>query len=205
MSIDIMATPYKFNKLKEQGFDSALGYWFWNIAVMIAPEDTGNLRSAITLKTNKARKIRISYNTFIANYIQFLEEAQGPVKKYKDFIKKDTTEAIAEQLVSWIITGRRPLFARQGVKPFVKLSQSKYAPFSKERMFLKQANMNASIINAKARMQISKIREVDYSNSKSSVTGQRVETQKSIGYARSSRGISHLQQIYRERVNQIQS
>lgn len=199
MDIYVTATPYKFNKLKKEGFDSALGYWFWNIAVMIAPLDTGNLRSAITLKTNKPRKIKISYSTFMANYIQFLEEAQGPVKKYKDFIKKDTTEAIAEQLVSWIITGKRPLFARQGVKPFVELSQSKYVPFSKERMFLKQANMNANIINATTRMQISKIREVTYTGVRQKVTGQRVETSSVF------RKSSHLQQIYRERVNQIQS
>jgi|LGVE01.1.fsa_nt_gb hypothetical protein len=204
MSIDIMATPYKFDKLKKQGFDSALGFWFWNIAVMIAPIDTGNLRSAITLKSNRARRIRISYSTFMANYIKFLEEGQGPVKKYKDFIKKDTTEAIAEQLVAWIITGRRPLFSRQGIKPFVKLSASKHSPFTRERMLLKQANMNANVINSKTRMQISKIREVDYSNSKSSITGKRVDTQKTQGHNRASRGISSLQQIYRERVNQIQ-
>ncbi len=202
MSIDIMATPYKFNKLKSQGFDMALGYWFWNIAVMIAPMDTGNLRRAITLKSNRARKIRISYSTFIANYIQFLEEGQGPVKKYKDFIKKDTAESIAEQLVAWIITGKRPLYARQGVKPMVKLSASKYSPFSRERMFLKQANMNSNVLTAKTRMQISKIREIDYSGSKQSNTGQKVTTVTSRG---GNKGISRLNQIYRERVNEIRS
>jgi hypothetical protein len=202
MSIDIMATPYKFNKLKSQGFDTALGYWFWNIAVMIAPMDTGNLRRAITLKSNRARKIRISYSTFIANYIQFLEEGQGPVKKYKDFIKKDTAESIAEQLVAWIITGKRPLYARQGVKPMVKLSASKYSPFSRERMFLKQANMNSNVLTAKTRMQISKIREIDYSGSKQSNTGQKVTTVTSRG---GNKGISRLNQIYRERVNEIRS
>lgn len=203
MSIDIMATPYKFNKLKTQGFDVALGYWFWNMAVMIAPYDTGLTRSSISLKTNKPRRIRISYDTFRANYIQFLEEGQGPVKKYKDFIKKDTTEAIAEQLVSWIITGRSPAFARQGVKPFVQLGKSKHAPFSIERSFLKQANMNANVITAKTRMQISKIREIDYSGNKQKFTGQKPVT--SSDYKRANRNISHLERIYKDRVKQIQS
>ena len=199
MSIDIYATPYKFDKLQKKGFDSALGYWFWNIAVLIAPIDTGNLRSAITLKANKERKIRISYNEFIANYVQFLEEGQGPVKKYQDFIKKDTTEVIAEQLVSWIITGRRPLYARQGVKPIVNLRNSKYKPFSMEKTLLKQANMNANVINAITRMQISKIRELTYTGVRQKVTGQRVQT--SGNFRKSSR----LQQIYKERIKEIRS
>ena len=202
MSIDIMATPYKFNKLQKQGFDMALGYWFWNIAVMIAPYDTGLTRSSILLKKNKPRRIRISYDTFRANYIKFLEEGQGPVKQYKDFIKKDTAEAIAEQLVSWIITGRRPAYAIQGVKPFVQLKKSKHAPFSIEKSFLKQANMNSNVITAKTRMQISKIREVDYSGKKQTTTGQRPTTQTIKG---NNRNISHLQRIYKERVSRIQS
>lgn len=199
MSIDIYATPYKFDKLQKKGFDSALGYWFWNIAILIAPIDTGNLRSAITLKANKERRIRISYNEFIANYVQFLEEGQGPVKKYQDFIKKDTTEVIAEQLVSWIITGKRPLYAKQGVKPIVQLSASKYKPFSMEKTLLKQANMNANVINAITRMQISKIRELTYTGVRQKVTGQRVQT--SGNFRKSSR----LQQIYKERIKEIRS
>ena len=205
MSIDIYATPYKFDKLQKKGFDSALGYWFWNIAILIAPIDTGNLRSAITLKANKERRIRISYNEFIANYVQFLEEGQGPVKKYQDFIKKDTTEVIAEQLVSWIITGKRPLYAKQGVKPIVQLSASKYKPFSMEKTLLKQANMNASVINARSRMEISKIRELNYTGSKQTITGQRTQTQTSGGYRQTNRGISRLENIYKERIKEIRS
>jgi len=205
MSIDIYATPYKFDKLQKKGFDSALGYWFWNIAILIAPIDTGNLRSAITLKANKERRIRISYNEFIANYVQFLEEGQGPVKKYQDFIKKDTTEVIAEQLVSWIITGRRPLYARQGVKPIVNLRNSKYKPFSMEKTLLKQANMNARVITARSRMEISKIREVNYTGAKQKVTGQRVSSEVIIGYKKMNKNISHLENIYKERIKEIRS
>lgn len=202
MQINIMATPYKFYKLQKHGFDSALGYWFWNIAVMIAPMDTGNLRRSILLKANKSRHIRISYNTFMANYILFLEEGQGPVKKYKDFIKHDTAEAITEQLVSWILTGRKPSFARQGVKPFVQLGTSRNRPFSQEMSLLKQANMNSHVINAKTRMQISKIRELTYNGSKQSISGQKVNTSSQLG---SNRNISHLQNIYKQRMNQIKS
>ena len=205
MSIDIYATPYKFDKLQKKGFDSALGYWFWNIAILIAPIDTGNLRSAITLKANKERRIRISYNEFIANYVQFLEEGQGPVKKYQDFIKKDTVEVIAEQLVSWIITGRRPLYARQGVKPIVNLRNSKYKPFSMEKTLLKQANMNARVITARSRMEISKIREVNYTGAKQKVTGQRVSSEVIIGYKKMNKNISHLENIYKERIKEIRS
>ena len=203
MSIDIMATPYKFNKLKKEGLDSSLGYWFWNIAVMIAPMDTGNLRASIVLKRNKPRNIRISYNTSRANYLKFLEEGQGPVKKYKDFIKKDTAEAIAEQLASWIVTGKAPAYAVQGVKPFIVLKKSKHQPFSREKAFLKQANMNSNALTAKTRMQISKIREIGYTGNKGTFTGQKVTT--SIGSRGGNKGISILTNIYRERVNQLKS
>jgi len=168
MQINILATPYKYNKLLKKGFDQSLGYLFWNTAVMIAPIDTGNLRRSILLAKNNSRHIKISYDTFMANYIQFLEEGQGPVKKYKN-----TAQAITEQLVAWIITGRRPLFSRQGVKPFVQLKESKRQPFSAERALLRQANMNTNVISAKARMQISKIREIAYYNERSKVSGNK--------------------------------
>ncbi len=203
MSIEISVSPEKYNRLLVEGFDSALGFWFWNIAVLITPYDTGAARSAISLRSNKPRKIRVSYDTFRALHIKFLEEGQGPVKKYKDFIKKDTTEAITEQLVSWIITGNRPAFARSGVRPFVKLKTSKYTPFSKERNLLKQANMNSNVITAKARMQISKIRELEHSGIAQRATGRKVETTTSINYKRNNKNISVLNQIYKDRVSQI--
>ena len=202
MSIDIMATPYKFNKLKKQGFDMALGYWFWNIAVMIAPYDTGATRASILLKTNKPRRIRISYNEFMANYIKFLEEGQGPIKKYKDFIKKDTAEAIDEQLASWIMTGKAPTYAIQGIKPFVVLRKSKNAPFSRERALLKQANMNSNVITASSRMQISQIREINYNGTIQKSSGQSPSTLKS--GSKYNKNISKLNNIYKERLKQIQ-
>lgn len=203
--IDIMATQYKFDKLSKNGFDSSLGYWFWNMAVMIAPMDTGNLRSAIMLSKNKSRHIRISYNTFMANYIRFLEEGQGPVKKYKDFIKGDTREAIVEQLVSWIISGKAPSYAKQGVKPFVQLGISRNKPFSQERALLRQANMNTSTLTAKTRQQISKIREASFNQKRARSSGERVQTQIQAGLSSKSlnRNTSKLEAIYKDRIKQI--
>jgi hypothetical protein len=200
MQINILATPYKYNKLLKKGFDQSLGYLFWNTAVMIAPIDTGNLRRSILLAKNNSRHIKISYDTFMANYIQFLEEGQGPVKKYKNFIKGDTAQAITEQLVAWIITGRRPLFSRQGVKPFVQLKESKRQPFSAERALLRQANMNTNVISAKARMQISKIREIAYYNERSKVSGNKPSVSNASGPKGINRNISHLGQIYKDRM-----
>ena len=201
MSIDITITPYRFNKLQSEGFDMALGYWFWNMAVMIAPYDTGATRASILLKKNKPRRIEISYDIFKANWIQFLEEGQGPVKKYKDFIKKDTAEAIAEQLVSWILTGKAPTYAIQGIKPFVVLKKSKQQPFSREITFLKQANMNVNAINAKTRMKISQIREMEYTGSSKKTSGQKTTTLINGGRS-SNRNISKLNNIYKERLKQ---
>ena len=203
MSVDIYISLEQFNKIREQGFDMALGYWFWNMAVMIAPYDTGATRASIMLRKNKPRNIRISYDTFKANWITFLEEGQGPVKKYKDFIKKDTAEAIVEQLVSWIMTGKAPAYALNGIKPFVVLRKSKNTPFSRERALLKQANMNSNVITAKTRMQISKIREVEYLGSKQKASGNKPATL--VNNRGGNKGISNLQNIYKKRVSEINS
>jgi hypothetical protein len=203
MQINIMVGLERFEAIQKQGFDQALGYWFWNTGVMIAPMDTGNLRSSILLAKNKPRHIKISYNTFMANYIQFLEEGQGPVKKYKNFIKGDTAQAITEQLVSWIITGNVPSMARYALKPFVVLKGSNHKPFSAERALLKQANMNTNVISAKARMQISKIREMNYNGNTQRITGQKITTYNAKGTKSTNRNISHLQTIYNERRKQI--
>jgi len=60
--------------------DSQLGYWLWNIAVSLAPYDTGNLRRAITMNKNSQTRIRIVYNAFNAIYLHYLEMGDGPVK-----------------------------------------------------------------------------------------------------------------------------
>ncbi len=203
MSIELTVSPEIYERIKTQGFDMALGYWFWNMAVMIAPEDTGNLRASIALKKNKPRRIKISYDTSRSNYTKFLEEGLGPVKKYKDFIKKDTAEAITEQLVSWILTGKAPSYAVQGVKPFVVLNKSKHQPFSREKVFLKQANMNANVITAKTRMEISRIRELSYTGNKSTSTGQKPT--KLVNSRGGNKGMSNLNRIYKERVAQAKS
>jgi hypothetical protein len=200
MSIDVETDLHQFEKLQKQGFDMSLGYWFWNMAVMIAPYDTGATRSSIMLKKNKPKRIKISYDLSKAVHVKFLEEGVGPVKKYKDFIKKDTAESIAEQLVSWIITGKSPSYAMQGIKPFIVLKTSKHNPFSWEQTLLKQANMNTNSINAKTRSQISKIRETTHTGYIQRSSGKSPST---LSSGRNNAGVSNLQKIYKERVSKI--
>lgn len=195
----------RFEEIYKYGFPTALGYWFWNMAVMIAPEDTGNLKRSITLASNSPRKIRIRYDLSAANYTKFLEEGVGPVKKYKGFISVDTTAAITEQAISWIITGKTPMFLVTSPKPFVSLKSSSNQPFSWERAYLKQADVNAKTITAKSRMEISKIREMNYTGQISRAKGERVESANAkgskIGY--NNRNFSKLHQIYMQRKNEI--
>jgi len=191
MDFYITVSPEMYEKVKN--LDNSLGMWFWNMAVMIAPEDTGNLRSAITLNSNTSKKINIRYNTMKANYIKFLEEGVGPVKKYKGFIGIDTVNAITEQLIIYLTTGKKPLFTRT---PFVTLKSTKNV-FPKERAFLRQANMNVSNIDAKSRAKISQIRESAYRKSvglkSSNISGRRVETNR----IRANSGIGELNKIYK--------
>lgn len=192
MDFYITIKPEIYEQVKN--LDSSVGMWFWNMAVMIAPEDTGNLRSAITLVSNRSKLITIRYNTMKANYIKFLELGQGPVKKYKGFIGVDTVMAITEQMIIYLKTGKKPLFTRT---PFVTLKKTK-SVFPKEKTFLRQANMNVNNIDAKSRGKISQIRETKYRQSKglklSNMSGRRVETNK----ISANRGIGQLNQIYKE-------
>ena len=71
MDFYIEISPEMYEKVKE--LDSSLGMWFWNMAVMIAPRDTGNLRSSITLASNTTKKINIRYNLMKSNYTKLLE------------------------------------------------------------------------------------------------------------------------------------
>ena len=179
-------------------FDQSLGMWFWNMAVMIAPYDTGNLRRSITLKKNSVRNINIQYNTMRANYIKFLEEGIGPVKKHTGFIGVNTRLAIVEQLIMYLKTGKKPLFTAQ---PYVALRNSK-SVFPSEKAFLRNADMNVSSINANTRRKISMIRETAYRREHgrklSSFSGQKVLTGKmqQDKIKANSKGISTLHQMY---------
>jgi len=198
MEIYITLTEEQFNKVKD--LDTSLGMWFWNMAVMIAPYDTGNSRRAITLNSNTSKKIQIRYNTTQANYIKFLEEGLGPVKKYKGYIGEKTRMAIVEELIHYLSTGQKPMFTST---PHVTLRSSK-SVFSKERKYLKQADMHSHAITAKARNTISKIRETEYRKAHgialNSFTGKKVTTSKLSGQKvrGAVKGISTLSQVYRE-------
>lgn len=192
MDFYITVDPEIYEEVKN--LDSSLGMWFWNIAVMIAPYDTGNLRSSITLATNTSKLITIKYNLSKANYAKFLEMGLGPVKKHKGYISVTTRLSIVEQLISYLKTGRKPLFTGT---PYVTLRSSENV-FPREKSFLRKANMGVNIIDAKARGTISKIREAQYRKvnnlKKQRMTGLRVQTNKT----RAIRGQSMLNQLYRE-------
>lgn len=164
-----------FERIKE--LDPALGMWFWNIAVMSSPYDTGNLRRSITLNRNTSKVINIRFNTMQANYITFLEEGVGPVKKYKGFIGNNITTEIVEQLLGYLKTGVKPIME----VPSVVLRGSKQV-FRAERNMLRQAGMYQKAISATARNRISIIREANYRKQKglplSSFSGRKVETTK---------------------------
>ena len=175
-----------YDKVKE--FDESLGMWFWNMAVMISPYDTGNLRRSITLVSNKPKKINIRYSLMRANYIKFLEEGLGPVKKHTQFIGTKTRLAIVEQLIIYLQTGKRPMFTRT---PYVSLRNTK-GVFPSEKAFLRSANMGTQMINPNVRSKISQIREMAYRKQNNlkitSFSGKKVKTNK----IRSTNGISIL-------------
>ena len=178
-----------YDKIKD--FDSALGMWFWNIAVMIAPYDTGNLRRSITLTSNRSRRINIRYSLMRANYMKFLEEGMGPVKKHTQFIGTKTRLAIVEQLIIYLQTGRIPLFTRT---PYVSLRNTK-SVFPSEKAFLRSADMGTQTINPNVRRKISELRETTYRKQQglktTSFTGKKVETNK----IRSTKRISLLRAL----------
>lgn len=165
--ITIFVDEKRYEKLLENGFDSSLGPYFHNIAVMCMAYDTGNARSAISLSKNTSRHIQINYNLLKANYIQFLEKGQGPVKKHKGIISVITVGSIAEQTIGWLLSGVSPTFTSP---PVVALRTSQYKPFNvkstktglNERDMLKQAGMYDKSISAQARQEVSKIREYTY-------------------------------------------
>lgn len=180
---NIYVSEERFNQLKQCGFDSSLGMYFWNIAVMYAPYDTGNLRSSIKLIRNTKKHIRIGYDLSTANYAKFLEMGVGPVKKYKGFASTQTRGELYEQLVGWVLTGKNPTFT---TKPFVALKMSSNQPFSWERTVLRQMNKGKNSIDAKTRNTISQIRDFNYRKSMgesgtSRIEGKKVTTRKLVG------------------------
>lgn len=176
-------------------FHRYFGYLMQNIAVILAPYDTGNLRSAITLTQNNSKRKQIRYNTMIANYIRFLELGIGPVKRHKGFIEVDTVSSIVEGVVNMILTGNYPFVS---FMPTVELKDTQNI-FSKERQILKSNEIKTDKINANIRRKISQIRESEYRRKVGitdfSVRGQRVNTTKNFSYG-TNKGSSVLSKAY---------
>lgn len=182
ISIVIYVSKERYDDLVENGLPSSIGAFAHNIAVMCFPYDTGNARGAISLAVNKPRVKKIQYNLMKANYIYFLEEGIGPVKKHKGVISTVTRGAITEQLVSYLLTGVEPTFISP---PVVALRRSQYRPFgakssvtgTSEKDVLRQANMATYGISPQARGQVSKIRETVYRT----MVGGKITSSRGIG------------------------
>ena len=164
-----MALDFYLNVTDEQydnikNLNSLLGMALFNIAVLNAPIDTGNLRRSITLASNTSKKINVRYNLSVANYAKFLELGVGPVKKYKGFISQKTTASMVEEIISFIKSGKISSWT-YGVSPVVLLKRTSHI-FGQERKVIEKANIKArNTLTANQRKQISKIREKDYQKS----------------------------------------
>lgn len=86
-----------------------------DIARTFAPEDTGNLKwNAIRgMWWTSKNKFRITYDSSVARYIDYLEEGEfaggssSKRNKHKDFISRDTVIAINDMLVSYFHLNNR--------------------------------------------------------------------------------------------------
>lgn len=161
-----------------KNLDTSLGMALWNIAVLEAPIDTGNLRRAITLVSNSSKVIRIKYNLLTANYIHFLEQGYGPVKKHRGFIGEKTTINMIEEIINFIRMGSISSWLL-GLPPLVLLRRS-HSVFGYERKVMNDLGMRQKHLTANQRMKISSIRERKYQESIGGKvghrTGQRVGT-----------------------------
>lgn len=193
-TIIVPVNEEEFNRAKK--FDSSLGYLMMNIAVLIAPMDTGNLRRSITLTENNEKRKSITYNLMDANYTRFLELGIGPVKRHKGFISVDTTYSIVEAVIAYIKTGSYSFLSKI---PKVELKDTQML-FSKEKQILRAHNIKTDKISADVRRRISKLRELEYRQkvgiNKFNVSGMKVETTKNFAYG-SNKGNNVLSQAYR--------
>ena len=192
-TIDVEVDEVQLDRAKR--FGVVFGYIMINIAVILAPLDTGNLRRSITLTQNSKNNKQIRYNLMNANYVRFLEEGWGYVKQYKGFISIDTKMAIVEAIINFILTGEYPFYS---FAPTVEL-KSTTKLFSKEKQMLKNHNIKSDMISADVRQQMSKIREFEFRKQNGindfSIRGQKINTTKSFAYG-SNRGKSILSKAY---------
>lgn len=156
MEIKVPVDEEGFKRAKEN--NSKMGYVAWNIAIMNAPYDTGNLRNAIRLGSNTSRLTTIKYNLMLANYIKFLELGQGRVKKHKGFIRDKTLLDVAIAYIGYIENGTIPEFS---YTPVISLNSTSQI-FNTEKKVLRSLGIKTSRITSNVRGQISRIRETEY-------------------------------------------
>lgn len=137
--------------------DSQLGFWLWNIAVSLAPYDTGNLRRAITMNKNSQTRIRIVYNAFNAIYLHYLEMGKGPVKKHKGYISELTVPAFIQEIIKYLKTGKASSIISLG-KPMATLRESGTGAMFYEKKILKALGQKGTDITADDRRKLSQIR-----------------------------------------------
>lgn len=224
MDVTLYVSEERYDEILEKGFPSSLGKFSHNIAVMIMAYDTGNARSAITLSHNTPTRFTIDYNLLKANYIKFLDDGVGPVKKHKGIVSSLTFGAIGEEVMNWVLTGNEPTFTSP---PVVALRQSKYRPFGakssvtglSEKDVLRSAGMTTNAISPQARREVSKVREYAYTRYAGgkaiSKRGQSTETTHLQGHTRlaSNKNLSILKAVaqdqkrkykeHRERTNDL--
>ena len=222
MDITLYVDQKRYDEISQNGFPSLLGHFSHLIAVQIMAYDTGNARSAISLTHNSPKRFTIDYNLLKANYIKFLEEGVGPVKKHKGIISVLTVGAISEEIVGWILSGIKTRFTSPAT---VALRQSQYRPFGvkssvtglSEVDILRQSQMSTNNISAQARREVSKLREYTYlrlaGGKPSNKRGVATETTRAVGHKHlgSNKNISILKAVvqdqkrqykeHRERVN----
>lgn len=155
MDIWLSVDKEQYDRIKD--LDTHLGMILWNLAVMVAPIDTGNLRRAITLAKNNRKNIRIQYNLLNANYIKFLEYGYGPVKKHKGFISNLTVSIFIETIINFIKVGNidKGLLS---LPPLVVLNKAQ-SVFNQEGKVAKMLNIGKRGLTANQRRQISRYRE----------------------------------------------
>lgn len=176
MDIWLSVDKEQYDRIKD--LDTHLGMILWNLAVMVAPIDTGNLRRAISLAKNNRKNIRIQYNLLNANYIKFLEYGYGPVKKYKGFISNLTVSIFIETIINFIKVGNidKGLLA---LPPLVVLNKAQ-SVFNQEGKVAKMLNIGKRGLTANQRRQISRYRERVWQESvgskPTSSVGRKVET-----------------------------
>lgn len=150
-----MATFYVTTDVPFEGLTSDLGYWLWNVLLVMIPYDTGNLRSSFKMRNNSTRRISFIFDDAEAYYVDYLEEGIGFVKKYKDFIKRDMFGTMLSEVIYFVKTGRTGLITS---KPHVELRESQYgSPIGYENKILKYHGEHARNITATDRKHLSQI------------------------------------------------